>query len=84
MICVTSSHVWQISMHLGGTHTSHTWKISTSSFFDNWIMLQRTTNLSSPKVVVLLTKATIDLLLRINDAGESLLNFNVAIRKLRF
>ena len=71
-------------MHLGGTHTSHTWQISTSSFFDNWIMLQSTTDLSSPKVVVLLTKVTLDILLRINDAGESLLNCNVAIQKLRF
>ena len=72
-------------MHLGGTHTSHTWQISTSSFFDNWVyMLQSTTDLSSPKVVVLLTKVTLDILLKINDAGESLLNCNVAIRKLRF
>ena len=71
-------------MHLGGTHTSHTWQISTSSLFDNWVyMLQSTTDLSSPKVVMFLTKVTLDLLLRINDAGESLLNFNVAIQKLR-
>ena len=71
-------------MHLGGAHTSHTWQISTSSFFDNWVMLQSTTDLSSPKFLMLLTKVTLDILLRINDAGESLLNCNVAILILRF